>query len=146
MELSAVLMQTVTPLFRPFFAIQQDIFPIQFLSIVFHSKQKRHLLVSTSRIRQPRHHLLKAMSKAGMSVCASQKEKTSLGPVMRSYTSEVRVSTELLDDRGTTLAYLGHKSLEEAGESLVLGHIRQDSETALRVLKVSVLDTSLDDI
>jgi hypothetical protein len=31
------------------------------------------------------HFLAKAESKAGISVCASQKEKTSLGPVMRSW-------------------------------------------------------------
>lgn len=46
----------------------------------------------------------------------------------------------------TSFAYLGHQSLEEAREALVLSHVRQDPEAAFRVVEVSVLDTGLDDI
>ena len=44
------------------------------------------------------------------------------------------------------MAYLGDQSLEETGETLVLGHVGQDSETTLRVLEVAVLNTGLDNI
>lgn len=42
--------------------------------------------------------------------------------------------------------YLGNQSLEEAGRALVLGHVGQDSEATLGVVKVAVLDSGLDDI
>ena len=42
--------------------------------------------------------------------------------------------------------YLGDKALEEARETLVAGHVGQDAETALGVVKVLVLDTGLDDV
>lgn len=38
------------------------------------------------------------------------------------------------------------ETLEETRETLLPGHIRQDSETALRVLKVAVLYPRLDDV
>lgn len=82
-------------------------------------------------------------SKAGIKVWASQKEKTSFGPVMRSCglcKNTVRTEYRCI----WCNAYLGDKTLEEAGESLVLGHVGQDPETALRVLEVAVLNTSLD--
>ena len=41
---------------------------------------------------------------------------------------------------------LGHQSLEEGRETLVPGHVGQDAEAALGVVKVSVLDTGLDDV
>lgn len=42
--------------------------------------------------------------------------------------------------------YLGNQSLEETRETLVLGHVAQDSETTLGVVEVAVLDTGLDNI
>lgn len=42
--------------------------------------------------------------------------------------------------------YLGDESLEEAAEALVLGHVGQNSEAALGVVEVAVLDSGLDDI
>lgn len=42
--------------------------------------------------------------------------------------------------------YLGNQSLEETTEALVLGHVAQNSEAALGVVKVAVLDSRLDDI
>ncbi|KAI6769715.1 hypothetical protein HG530_004344 [Fusarium avenaceum] len=66
------------------------------------------------------------MSKAGIKVWASQKEKTNLGPVMSSYKATC--------------------SLEESTSTLVLRHVGQDSETTLRVFEVAVLDTGLDNI
>lgn len=43
-------------------------------------------------------------------------------------------------------AYLGNKTLEEAGESFVLGHVGENSEPALGVFEVAVLNTGLDDV
>lgn len=42
--------------------------------------------------------------------------------------------------------YLGHQSLEEGREALVLGHVGQNAEAGLGVVEVLVLDTGLDDI
>lgn len=42
--------------------------------------------------------------------------------------------------------YLGDKALEEAGETLVAGHVGQDAEAALGVVKVLVLNAGLDDV
>jgi len=42
--------------------------------------------------------------------------------------------------------YLGHQALEEAGGTFVPGHVRQDPESALRIVKVAVLDPGLDDV
>ncbi len=42
--------------------------------------------------------------------------------------------------------YLGHQSLEETREAFLSSHVAQNSEAALGVLKVAVLDTGLDDI
>lgn len=41
---------------------------------------------------------------------------------------------------------LGRQTLEEAGEALVLHHVRNDTETALGVLEVAVLDAGLDNV
>lgn len=43
-------------------------------------------------------------------------------------------------------AYLGDQALEEAAETLVLGHVGQNAEAALGVLEVAVLDTGLDHV
>ena len=43
-------------------------------------------------------------------------------------------------------ADLGYQALEEAGSTLVSGHVGQDPEAALRVFKVSVLKSGLDDV
>lgn len=43
-------------------------------------------------------------------------------------------------------SYLGNESLEETGETFVAGHVGENAEAALGVLKVAVLDTSLDNI
>ena len=42
--------------------------------------------------------------------------------------------------------HLGNQALEEGGSALVLGHVGQDAEAALRVVKVAVLDARLDDV
>lgn len=42
--------------------------------------------------------------------------------------------------------YLGNETLEKAREALVLGHVGQDPEAALGVVKVAVLDAGLDDV
>lgn len=47
---------------------------------------------------------------------------------------------------GTGHQQLGYKALEKRAGTFVLDHIRDDSGTALRVLEVSVLDTSFDDV
>lgn len=89
-------------------------------------------------------YLLKAVSKAGIRVCASQKEKTSLGPVMRSWKRGMLVPILVhMERRG---AYLGNKALEKGRGALLLGHVGQDAEAALRVVKVAVLDARLDDV
>ena len=85
------------------------------------------------------------MSKAGIRVCASQKEKTSLGPVMSSCVQRVS-SASYRVFFFFTAPYLGDQALEETSETLVLGHVGQDAEAALRVLKVAVLDTGLDHV
>ena len=41
---------------------------------------------------------------------------------------------------------LRRQSLEEASHALILGHVAQDPEPALGILKVSVLDPGLDDV
>jgi len=41
---------------------------------------------------------------------------------------------------------LGSETLEEAAHALVLGHIRDNTETRLGVLKVAVLNTGLDHV
>lgn len=41
---------------------------------------------------------------------------------------------------------LGQEALEESSESLVTDHLLDDANTTLRVIKVAVLDTGLDDI
>lgn len=46
----------------------------------------------------------------------------------------------------SVVTYLGNQSLEETRETLVLGHVAQDSETALGVVKVAILDTGLDNV
>jgi hypothetical protein len=42
--------------------------------------------------------------------------------------------------------YLGDQALEEGRGALLLGHVGQDAEAALRVVKVAVLDARLDDV
>lgn len=42
--------------------------------------------------------------------------------------------------------YLGDQALEEARETLFASHVGQDAESTLRIVKVAVLDSSLDDI
>ena len=42
--------------------------------------------------------------------------------------------------------YFRHQTLEETCKSLILDHTANDPESALWVLKVSVLDSSLDNI
>jgi hypothetical protein len=49
-----------------------------------------------------------------------------------------------LVDGGT--AYLWHQSLEERCDSFILNHASNNLETALWVVKVSVLNTGLDNI
>ncbi len=44
------------------------------------------------------------------------------------------------------MTYLRDQSLEETREAFILCHVRQNPESSLRVLKVSVLDTSLDNV
>lgn len=43
-------------------------------------------------------------------------------------------------------SYLGNEALEETRQTLVLGHVGQNPEAALGVVKVTVLDTGLDDV
>lgn len=50
------------------------------------------------------------------------------------------------DELGASHEQLGDETLEEGSHTLVLGHVGQDAETALGVLKVAVLNTGLDDI
>jgi hypothetical protein len=50
------------------------------------------------------------------------------------------------DELGSGHEQLGCQALEEGSESLVLHHVGNDSEAALGVLEISVLDTGLDDI
>lgn len=50
------------------------------------------------------------------------------------------------DELGSGHEQLGCQSLEEGSESLVLHHVGHNPEATLRVLKVPVLDTGLDDI
>lgn len=47
---------------------------------------------------------------------------------------------------GTGHEQLGHETLEEGAGALVLGHVGQDAEARLGVVKVAVLDAGLDDI
>ena len=47
---------------------------------------------------------------------------------------------------GPMVTYLGHQTLKEAGEALILGHVGQDPKAALRVLEIPILDTRLDDV
>lgn len=47
---------------------------------------------------------------------------------------------------GLGVAHLGHETLEEARHALLLGHVGQNPEAALRVVEVPVLDTGLDDV
>lgn len=42
--------------------------------------------------------------------------------------------------------HLRHQTLEEAGEAFFAGHVGQDLEAALGVVKVAVLDARLDDV
>jgi hypothetical protein len=42
--------------------------------------------------------------------------------------------------------HLGNQALEEGRRALVLGHVGQDTEAALGVLKIAVLDAGLDDV
>lgn len=42
--------------------------------------------------------------------------------------------------------YLGCQALEEACETFLLGHVAQDSETALGVLEIAVLNSRLDNV
>ena len=48
--------------------------------------------------------------------------------------------------RVVIVSYLGNEALEETRQTLVLGHVGQDPEAALGVLKVAVLDAGLDDV
>jgi hypothetical protein len=50
------------------------------------------------------------------------------------------------DELGACHEQLGCQTLEEGRESFVLHHVGHDPEAALRVLKVPVLNTRLDDI
>lgn len=47
---------------------------------------------------------------------------------------------------GASGSYLGHQTLEKTGEAFISGHVGKNSETTLGVVKVSVLNSSLDDI
>lgn len=53
---------------------------------------------------------------------------------------------EAEDQLGSSHEKLGSQSLEESSEALVLCHVGDDSETTLRVLKVSHLNASLDNV
>jgi hypothetical protein len=85
--------------------------------------------------------LEKAMSKAGIRVCASQKEKTNLGPVIRSWEKFSRWLRIFWEK-----THLWYQALEETGESLILDHASNNPESTLWVLKVAVLNASLDNI
>lgn len=50
------------------------------------------------------------------------------------------------DELGASHKQLGHETLEERRWALLLDHVLDDLNTALRVLEVAVLDTGLDDI
>lgn len=50
------------------------------------------------------------------------------------------------DELGTGHEQLGDETLEEGAHALVLGHVGEDAEAALGVLKVAVLDAGLDDV
>lgn len=50
------------------------------------------------------------------------------------------------DELGSNNQDLGQETLEEGAESLVADHLLDDAHTTLRVIKVAVLDTGLDDI
>jgi hypothetical protein len=95
--------------------------------------------------------LERAISKAGIRVWASQKEKTSLGPVMRSYciTHKLALLTttyprsRYVRERKT---YLRNQPLEEAAGPFILHHAAHNLEPSLGVLEVPVLNSCLDDI
>jgi len=50
------------------------------------------------------------------------------------------------DELGTSHEELGNETLEEGRGALILGHVSQDAEAALGVLKVAVLNAGLDDV
>ena len=84
-------------------------------------------------------------SKAGMRVCASQKENTNFGPVIRSWIEmSALINRNMFRFQKDT--NLGNQSLEEGSESFIPGHLGKNLETALGILKVSVLNTSLDHV
>ena len=93
-----------------------------------------------------------AISNAGISVWASQKEKTSFGPVMRSYLGSVHYNAKSsftaskFSARRNGWTYLRNQSLEETRNTFILHHTSNNLESTLRVFEVAVLDTGLDDI
>lgn len=83
----------------------------------------------------------RAVSKAGINVWASQKEKTNFGPVMSSYDVLVMKPLKILYK-----AYLWCQALEETCKSLILHHASNNLETTFGVLKITILDSSLDHV
>lgn len=55
-------------------------------------------------------------------------------------------NSEGKDELGSNHKNLGQETLEEGTEALVTEHVPDDVHTTLRVVKVTVLDTSLDNV
>lgn len=106
----------------------------------------RTLLHPSSPTCTPHTHSLyiSFLSKIGIKVCATKKSAhipKNLHPPRIKHTNPERKD----QFRSSHQQFRG-KPLEERRDTLVLHHIRDDPETALWVLKVLVLDTSLDDV
>lgn len=85
-----------------------------------------------------------AISKAGISVCASQNENTNFGPVISNCTL-ISPHPSSLSQTGSQ-TYLRNQPLEKAANPLVPHHTPHDLKPTLRVFKVSVLDSRLNHI